>query len=54
MIEFTLSGVNMLVCLTSWKQINKCTEGICLYEILCDKMEKQKKREKEFYFGLYN
>ena len=36
MFEFTLWGINWLVCLMSWKQIN--TEGIWLYEILCDQM----------------
>ena len=52
MIEFTLSGVNWLVCLTSWKQINKCTEGICLYAILCDKMEMPKKWKMTFILDL--
>ena len=52
MIEFTLSGVNWLVCLKSWKQINKCTEGICLYEILCDKMEMPKKWKRTFILDL--
>ena len=44
MIEITLSGLNWLVCLMSYKQINKCTEGMCLFEILCDKMETPTKR----------
>ena len=52
MIELTLSSVNWHVCLTSSKQINKCREGICLYEILCDKIWSPKRKGKDFYFGL--
>ena len=54
MFECNLSGVNWLVCLTSWKQINKCTEEICLYhyEILCDKMETPTKGKMTFTLDL--
>ena len=38
-----------LACLPNvLKQINRCTEGICLHEILCDKMETPKKRKRIF------